>query len=364
METNSSAASAYQTAGLNSFKEYGVHHLSKSSCSTLLQCSHAFNMRSDYKIASIKMSSGQLFHGLNEEAVKLVKETVVSYLRKKRMTFEEFTLQYKERLQEVPLNIASILEKIVEDEIAECYSKEVLYDESTPSLAAYKDELITIAQEITKKVTRSVLIGLIDPSCPVIDAEEAVTFIPPVTVKANTAIVPYLGYIDQIRISAEGKIIIRDLKTSLRNSSYTWNTWETVFQLWLYKQALLQNNPELVADNIVCQIQKLNFTMPKWIKRGKKDIWVDSSLVSEIKTPILSPGANSYFMSVLQTAQDIISGERPPITAQANFGCKGCSYVAVCPNKFEFDWQETTPPMGLEELEIVGAESPDENEEE
>lgn len=321
-------AEAYAKAGTEALKKFGVHHLSKTSLETLTECAQKFHLKGSYEIVKNTMLLGQICHSVLEQAADALmpftdaslvegKEIDMTDLMKK---FAEFRSAVFSRFDIGRMLLDSAQEQL--DRIANS-SKEVLYADGG-NFRSLADEIISTVETIGKSYSREHLETVLDG--PVLGSEIPVAYF--------YGEIPYLGYIDLLKLDASGSVRVVDLKTTFSNNQYIWQSTGAKFQLWLYAKALRQMK---VIDYMPAgEIDRLVVDL------GTKRKIKPTSYTVKIERKILE-NLDSYtpkFESEIMFAEKTIKSGAE-IFAHSQYGCGSCEYKDMCEYKITpDDWKD------------------------
>ncbi len=313
----------YREAGSMSLRTTGVHHLSKSSCETLLECTQKFYYKSSIKTAKPELTLGTVGHALQEHIAALLKPAADKYLNGE-ITREELDRVFPE-FREAVLDQLDIPLKIMEYTQAE-YNEQI--NSSIEIImpggpGAYRTELLSLAETMGKSLKREHVSQMFD--LPPAHTEMPVVYFP------EGMTIPYMGYIDLLKVASDG-LLVSDLKFTFSNNSYVWNSAMTPFQLWLYSASLVQMGvctemPRAEITRVVVDIGKKRKVRPTTF-----DVKVERKRLKPMKL------LDSRYMDSIRTAEAmILSGVE--LFANSTFGCKSCDYYEMCPKKSVPDWE-------------------------
>jgi len=316
----------YNKHGRASLKKYGVHHLSKSSCESLLECTNKFYMKSLFRTAKVVLSMGQVGHSLQESIVDALQVGADKYLSGE-ITLDTYFKVYPEFLDAV-LEDLDLPEKIMEIAIAEINSQiyspvEMLFPEG---LNNYSSKVMLMSEMTGKSLTKDHLRAML--SEPILYAELPLVYIP-----GGGLEIPYTGFADLVSISREGRLKVIDLKLTFSNNQNVWTSVTTMFQVWLYGMSLVQMGvtdifPELGITRLV-----IDAGLKRKIPPTSYNISVEKKVLRGIGP--VAPG----FESLMRTCENNIVN-KSEVFALSKWGCKTCDYAERCDKKMIPEWEE------------------------
>jgi len=325
-ELDAKTASLYRKAGELALRKFGVHHLSKSSADGLLDCVNKFHFKSQFVTAKPSLTLGTICHSVLEQAA----DALIPFTDKidlNNIDIEKINQEFKVFRDAVfePLDLELMFLTAAKDALDEIANNksEVLYQEGQ-DLLSFTDEINATVETLTKSLTKSHLKELLDG--PIIGSEIPVIYF------AGEGRIPYLGYIDLLKLGPDGHLRIVDLKTTFSSNQNVWKSPMTKFQLWLYAQALKQMGivtylPDGEIDRAVIDLGARRKVKPTSYK-----VTVEKGVVYQLQR------YDKAFNNVINYAEKLVEGN-VEIYARGQYGCAGCDYKNVCPNKIlSDDW--------------------------
>lgn len=328
-------AKAYAEAGITALKKYGVHHLSRSSADNLLECASKFILKNQYQTANLKLTLGSICHSVVEEAVNRLSVYSENFRNLDKDAFRQWMNEYPVFRQETlaHLDIPRILNDAADKALGDIAnsSREVLYADGDDFLS-FSADIREKTETLGKSLTQEHLAAVLD--LPVLGAELTVTYIPEKF--GDAPVIPYLGYIDILKIGPDGRLIVSDLKTTFSPNQAIWSSKMTKFQLWLYAKSLVQMGyttelPKVDITRITADLGLKRKTKPSVYK-----ITVERGTIEDIGT------YDGKFRDVIAFAQSMIQN-RIQIFAHSQYGCASCEYRNICGQAVTpEDWTITT----------------------
>ena len=320
---NPKAVSGYAKAGLKALKKYGVHHLSKSSADNLLECANKFHLKSQYTTASTRMTLGTICHSVIEAAVDALVPYSKDFDKLDGEKFARFIADYPDfrtaTLAKMDLHaeLVDAATKAV-DALANS-SKEVLFAEGA-DIKTFSTEIYSHIETLSKSLTKEHL-GIV-LNYPVIASEFPVVYVPEET-DAGMPQIPYLGYIDILKLGPDGRFIVSDLKTTFSANQGIWQSKMTKFQLWLYAKSLIQLGLTDVMPNVDITRVTIDLGTRRKVKPTKYKVVVERGVLDNIEN------YDDKFDDIIAFAQRMIANDIE-IFAHSQYGCASCDYRPVC----------------------------------
>ena len=317
----------YASKGKDAFRKYGVHHLSKSSSESLMDCSEKFVLRSRYNTTNPKMLLGQSLHGILETMSDRLLPFTEKLIQKKASE-KKIMATYPKFLNSAvdDINIADAVIIGVHEQLEKMYNStgDILYK---GGIAALESETLQLAETVAKSVTIDHFKSLL--RYPILYPELNVKYLHP------GCEIPYEGFIDQVVLRG-GKLNVADLKTTYSKNNYVWTSVSTLFQLWLYAQAFVQMgySKELPVGFIGRMIID---TKPKSkVRPAKFEVTVEFKTLKDLSV------YNVQFSKLMKNIEKMVATGLE-LTGQPKYGCNACSYSSVCTKKISTDvWEDMT----------------------
>lgn len=325
-EIDAKTAALYRKAGEYTLKKFGVHHLSKSSADGLLDCINKFHFKSQYVSAKPSLVLGSICHGVLEQAADVLAPFTdgldINNLDIDK-TIAEFKTFRDEKFEEMDLEqmFLTSMDKELDDLASN--KLEVLYQDGQ-DLVSFTDEIHAVIETLSKSFNKAQLKDILDG--PIIGSELPVIYL------AGEQRIPYLGYIDLLKVGEDGHLRIVDLKTTFSVNQNVWKSPMVKFQLWLYGNALKQMGIVSYLPN--GEIDKLTIDLGtrRKIKPTNYRVTLEKGAVYQLQR------YDKAFANVIDYAEKLIENNIE-IYARGQYGCAGCDYKNVCPNKvLSDDW--------------------------
>lgn len=317
---NDVSAEAYAKAGTWALKQFGVHHLSKSSGDSLLECANKFHFKSRFRLAKPALMLGTICHSVLEHAADALTGFTEGkpMLRSDMTEFQKFLKEYEAYKDEVlgKLDLSRLLTDAADNELMSIAASqtEVLYPEGVTH-SDLRNEIFATVETMAKSLTKEHLGKLLEH--PVVGAELPVVYMP------GEHKIPYLGYIDLLKIGPDGKLRICDLKTTFSNNQAIWSSMMTKFQLWLYGKSLVQMGVTPYMPEVEISRMIIDLGTRRKVKPSSYKITIERGVLPDIEQ------YDRQFEDVMRYAEKLVSGN-VQIFAHSQYGCASCDYKAVC----------------------------------
>lgn len=321
-------AEAYAKAGMTALKKFGVHHLSKTSLEALTECAQKFHLKGSYELVKNTMLLGQICHSVLEQAADaLVPFSEGNIIEGKELDMADLMERFAEFRSAAfsKFDIGRMLLNAAQEQLEQIAnsSKEVLYADGG-NFQSLTDEIISTVETIGKSYGKEHLETILDG--PVLGAEIPVVYF--------CGEIPYLGYIDLLKLDASGSVRVVDLKTTFSNNQYIWQSTGAKFQLWLYAQALKQMG--MVNYTPAGEINRLviDIGTRRKIKPTSYTVRIERKILEDLDS--YTPKFEGEIMFAEKT---IRSGAE--LFAHSQYGCGSCEYKDMCEHKITpDDWKD------------------------